>query len=67
MQTASGRARSPAYLNYTMGKLMITSSRWWTRAGAAGGVEQFHDQFSPTAARRSIGSRSDVGHAGNLF
>ncbi|MEO7674469.1 MAG: DUF885 domain-containing protein [Pyrinomonadaceae bacterium] len=46
-QQANRGTFDPAYLNYTMGKLMIKKLRedWTASRGARAGWKQFHDQF----------------------
>ena len=46
-QQANRGTFDPAYLNYTMGKLMIRKLRddWTASRGALGAWKQFHDQF----------------------
>jgi len=46
-QQAARGTYDPAYLNYTMGKLMIRKLRddWTTTRGGRQGWKAFHDQF----------------------
>jgi hypothetical protein len=68
-QQANRGTFDPAYLNYTMGKLMIRKLRedWTASRGGRSGWKQFHDQFltygGPTIplVRRAMMGSSDNG------
>ena len=71
-QQANRGTFDPAYLNYTMGKLMIRKLRedWTATRGGRNGWKQFHDQFLtyggppiPLVRRAMMGSNDN----GSLF